>query len=207
MKYFSPTKGPKENFLDRLVNSRDSEQLEQQLDGLASAPNHYLAEIERKNVAGTELKPLFKRSVEGVRAYVGTTLPFKTKDRLAELDKLVERQSSGLLSAQQGLMRLWSFVEDELRMTRESVLVRQTIRINGEDRLADVIRVGMVMLFFKTSDDRFGYVERQADGWSYREVIQPPEIKQVSTLFDQFKKRIRVGYFELPNALIAEGNK
>ncbi len=177
------------------------------LEKLTLAIEEKRAEIEKKNVAGTELTPLFTRSVEGVRAYVGSTLPFKTKDRLAELDKLVERQSSGLLTAQQGLMRLWSFVEDELRMTRESVLVRQTIRINGEDRLADVVRVGMVMLFFKTSDDRVGYVEKQGDGWSYREVVQPDEVKQVSTLFDQFKKRIRVGYFELPNALIAEGSK
>jgi len=48
MKFFSPNKGPKDNFIDRLIAVRDSMQMEEELQRLAEMPNHYLAELERK---------------------------------------------------------------------------------------------------------------------------------------------------------------
>jgi len=75
------------------------------------------------------------------------------------------------------------------------------VRVAGEELLVDVARVGMTMLYFRTKDGRFGRAIKGAQGWSYRLFERPEQREQVALLFDALKKRIRVGFFELPNAL------
>jgi hypothetical protein len=147
-----------------------------------------------------EVGPLFQQQLEQVRRYVAASLPFRTEQRLAELDKLEEQLRSGLLNAPRALSRLWTFVEDEFRLTRESGLYQQTITLDGQEHLADVVRIGSVALFFKTSDGEVGYAVPQGAGHSYQLAGDPQAKKQIVELFENFRKQIRAGYFELPNA-------
>lgn len=147
-----------------------------------------------------ELSPLLHAQLEQVRKYVSGSLPFRTNQRLEELNKLEEQLRSGLLTPPRALSRLWTFVEDEFRLTRESGLYQQTISLDGQDHLADVVRVGSVALFFRTSDSEVGYVVPQGAGHVYQAVSEPNAKQQILELFDSFRKQIRAGYFELPNA-------
>ena len=97
--------------------------------------------------------------------------------------------------------KLWAFYEDEIRLTKENGVFRQSININGEERLVDVARVGMVAMFFKTSDDAYGYVTRQNGDWAYVITEDSDEKEQIAGLFDAFKKQIRTGFFTIPNQL------
>lgn len=155
---------------------------------------------ERKSESD-KLQPVFDSTVSALREHVRTELPFRSAERLAEIDKVVEQRRAGLLSTERALARLWSFVEDEVRLTRESSLHRQTLSIDGTEQLVDVVRIGMVMLFFKTGDGRVGHVVREGSGWTARTLQDAEDRKRVLHLFDSFKKQIRTGYFEIPNAL------
>ena len=73
--------------------------------------------------------------------------------------------------------------------------------IHGTEQLVDVVRIGMVMLFFKTAEGAVGHAVKQGDTWTTRTLTEPEDRKRVLRLFDNFKKQIRVGYFEIPNAL------
>lgn len=150
-----------------------------------------------------ELGPLFELNLERVRAYVRQSLPFRTQERLAELTKLKKQLDSGLLSPPRALSRLWTFVEDEFRLARENGLYQQTIVVDGQEQLADVVRVGTVMLFFKTREGEVGHVVRQGETYVFQPSTEPADQKQILTLFDSFRKQIRAGYFRLPNALAA----
>lgn len=150
------------------------------------------------------LKPLYAESLAELRAYVERSLPFRRGERLAELDKIDDQLSSGLLTPPRALARLWTFAEDELRLARESGMYRQSIELAGEELLADVVRVGMVMLFFKTSDGSVGYAARSDGNWEYRRLEKREDQRLVEVLFESQKKQIRIGYFELPNALPPE---
>lgn len=158
-------------------------------------------EIADEKAAGDELKPLFDKYLAAVRKHVQTSLPFRTDERLAELNKIEEQVTSKLLTPERAVLRLWTFVEDEFRMTRENGLFRQTITLDGQEQLADVVRLGTVAMYFRTSDDRVGFVTKSGAGWDYRETGDKDEKRRITNLFDSFKKQIRVGYFELPNAL------
>lgn len=168
---------------------------------LRQAVAHKRSETEAQQDQNEAVAPAFTKHLEAVRSYVRGSLPFRTKERLAELDKLEEQVKGGLLAPGRALNRLWGFVEDEMRMTRESGLFSQPVLVHGKEQLAEVARIGMVAMYYKTSDDEFGSTERKNGQWTFRSITDEAGRKEVRTLFETFKKQIRVGYFELPNAL------
>lgn len=170
---------------------------------LRKAREEQLEEVEAGEEARAQLEPTIRASIDRVRASVERGLPFKVEERLAELDELERRLDEKVLPPERAGARLWQFVEDELRLTRESGLYRQTIKVGSEEMLADVARLGMVALYFKTNDGRVGHVRRAGAGeWEYVELTEEGQVEQIMALFDAFKKNIRVGYFELPNGLV-----
>ena len=159
---------------------------------------------EEANEAETALKPVFEQSVKSVRAYVEMTLPFKMKERLNAVDGIEEQYTKGLLSPARALSRLWSFLEDEFRLSRENRLDKQTILVDGAEELVEVVRLGSVMLFFKTEAGDFGRALRKDGAWVFERYQDPREKQEVAYLFENFKKQIRGGYFVIPNAITAE---
>ncbi len=147
------------------------------------------------------LVPVLLTSIDKVNAYVSKSLPFQIEGRLSELAKLREKIETGALDPKKAANRLWALIEDEIRLSRENAVYSQTIDLNGESLLVDVAKLGSVMLFFKTSDERYGKAVRHENEWRFVELNQPKAKEQVSALFDSLKKQIRQGYFELPNAL------
>jgi hypothetical protein len=157
--------------------------------------------IEAEKQASQTLVPVFDKALGQVRAYVDRSLPFRLSERQSELTKIEDQYKAGLLTADRALARLWGFVEDELRLTRETGMYRQTITLDGQDQLADVVRVGTVMLYFKTGDGTVGHAKKRGEQWEFVLVEDPPQKRQIEGLFDSMKKQIRSGYFEVPNAL------
>lgn len=159
--------------------------------------------VEQAGRRGEILKPMLLDAIDSVVSYIESALPFRTGERRSELESLASMLEDGTVTPQKAAVRLWTFLEDELRMTRESGLYRQTIRLDGTDVLSDVVRIGMVMLFFRTSDGVAGYAFRNDQGWEYRRYHDQESVDAVAALFSSFKKNIRVGYFQLPFALPA----
>jgi hypothetical protein len=176
---------------------------EVRLSKLRSVLSEKKRRIVESSERGDDLKPVFELALSGLRNYIRRSLPFRRIERLAELDKLEEQQRSGILTYGKALVRLWSFTEDELRMSRESASFQQTIEIEGEEKLVDVLRIGMVMLYFQTSDGTTGYSRLSKGNWDFVRAFSPKQSNQIAALFDSFKKQIRIGLFQVPNALPA----
>jgi hypothetical protein len=163
------------------------------------------AEASAAGVAGDALKPVLLDAIDGLRRQIASGIPFKQAERLAEIDELKRQVEAGTLAPPRGANRLWAFYEDEFRITRETGLHQQTIRIGDEQLLADVAKVGSVMLLFKTDDDRVGSARRGPSGWSFEVATDEAEQTRIVALFDSLDKQIRQGYFELPAALAVSG--
>ena len=146
------------------------------------------------------LKPVIARSAGFIEKSMLAGLPFQKSERIEAVKRIEKKNREGLLRSADAVSRLWDRVEDELRLSRENGVYRQVIRLEGEDLLVDVARVGMVMIYFKTKDGRVGRAERLRDGWTYRQLYAKEEKEQIFALFDSFKKQIRSGFFLLPGA-------
>ena len=164
---------------------------------------------ERVRAAGQmqrDLKPAVLAAASAIKSPIRKGLPFKTGERISDLEALEKDVKEDVLAPTTAVARLWSRVEDELRLGRENGMYSQIISLEGEEVLADVGRVGMVMMYFRTQDGRFGYAKRDGSGtWIYEAYVQPEDKERAAAFFDSLEKRIRVGFFELPYGVPAEG--
>lgn len=159
------------------------------------------AEAGNAGVAGETLKPVLLAALDGLRQHIASGIPFKQTERLAELDELKRQLEAGTLAPPRAANRLWAFFEDEFRITRENGIYSQTIALDGKDVLADVAKVGSMMLFFRLSDGRVGAARKSGETWRFEVLTDPADAKRVLAYFDALGKQIRQGWFELPNAL------
>lgn len=163
------------------------------------------AAADEAGMDDTSLAPAVLDAVGQARAYVASSLPFQVRERQAALDEIERQVRTGAVPATKAVNRVWAFYEDELRLTRENGLYRQSITIDGETKLADVARLGMVMMFFRTGDGSFGKVVPSAGAWSFEPIADAADRERVAALFDSLEKQVRTGYFELPNVLDVSG--
>jgi len=154
-------------------------------------------------LAGESLVPVAEGVIASLQTSIQNGLPFKVEERLDALGQIRTQLETGAQAPPRIINRLWSFYEDELRLTRENGLYSQIIPLGGERVLADVAKLGTVALYFQTRDGRMGHALRRGDSWRF-ELIESGEARnQIMTLFDSLQKQIRSGYFELPNGSIA----
>lgn len=156
-------------------------------------------------VAGDTLKPVLAQALAQLRQYIQSGLPFKTDERLAALAEIETQIANGTLPPHRAANRVWAFYEDEFRITRETGLYKQTVTLGKDQVLADVVKVGSMMLYFKTQDGRMGYARREPAGWRFVVAAEAADQERIALLFDSLGKQIRQGYFELPAALAVGG--
>ena len=96
---------------------------------------------------------------------------------------------------------MWAFYEDEFRLTRENGIHAQTISLEGAEVLADVAKVGSMMLFFRTADGRMGAARKAGAEWRFEVASDEADRQRIAAWFDSLTKQIRQGWFELPNTM------
>ncbi len=153
------------------------------------------------SIQGKDLKPLVMQSIAQIKQYIAKSLPFKTVERLTQLSEIEDQVQLDLLPPHKAVNRLWAFVDDEIRLTKESGIYRQPIKMDGKEILADVARVGMVLMYFQNGENSFGKVVKHQDDWLFVNVHDTKQREDIIGLFDSLKKQIRTGQFTLPNSL------
>lgn len=185
--------------LTEMEASRDREalrvrQLEQDLEEMKQ-------QVAAAGETSETLAPVVQRHIDELRLQVQRGFPFKVGERMAELDEIETQLNSGVITAHRAFNRLWAFVEDELRITRENAIYTQSINLQGENILVDVAKLGNAMMYFRTRDLRYGRAVETPQGWRFELLDSAADQESVAGLFDSLRKQIRQGYFTLPNAL------
>lgn len=188
--------------LTEMEASRDREalrirQLEQDLEQMRE-------QVAAAGMTSEALSPVIIEYLYALREQVENGFPFKVGERLAALDEVETQLNSGVITAQRAFNRLWAFVEDELRITRENAIYTQSIYLDGENVLVDVAKLGNAMMYFRTKDLQYGRAIETDAGWRFELFDGASEQEMVARLFDSLRKQIRQGFFTLPNALPQE---
>ncbi len=185
--------------LTELEATRDREAL--RLQQLETELEKMRVDVAAAGDSSTVLEPVLMDQLSRLREQVSKGFPFKRGERLAELEEIETQLSGGVMTAQRAFNRLWAFVEDEIRISRENAIYSQSIALNGENVLVDIAKLGNAMMYFRTRDLRYGRAVESADGWRFELLTDPADQERTARLFDSLRKQIRQGYFELPNAL------
>lgn len=183
--------------------SRDREQL--RVNQLEKDLEAMRVEVAAAGMSSESLAPFLANQINLMREQVRNGFPFKVKERIGVLDELEMQLNNGVVTAQRGINRLWAFIEDEFRISRENAIYSQSIPLNGENVLVDVAKLGSAMMYFRTRDLAYGRAIETPQGWRFELLDDTRDQEQVALLFDSLRKQIRQGYFELPDALPLAG--
>ena len=186
-----------------LEASRDREEL--RVAQMQGDLDEITGQISEAGVGSEALQPFVLDQIAELRAQVHNGFPFKVGERLMELDNLEAQLTNGAITAQRAVNRLWAFIEDEFRISRENAIYSQSIALNGENVLVDIAKLGNAMMFFRTRDMQYGRAIPADSGWRFELFESSADQERVARLFDSLRKQIRQGYFELPAALPPTG--
>lgn len=172
-----------------------------------TAQNLEKVETELKEIgnSGQDIKPMIHVSLSALALEIKAGIPFKVEERLAALEKIKSDLKSGDITQEKALALTWANYDDALRLTKEIGLFKQEIILDNEAKLAKIAKIGSVMMFFSTLDDKVGYVKQEGNAYVYMTVTDETQKTQIIKLFDALQKQIRTGYFSLPNALLLRG--
>jgi len=167
-----------------------------------------IQELIKKRSAKTEgLKETAVAAIDALEKLIAGGIPFKTQLRLNDLKEIKSNLEANLMTPEQALSRVWGSYDDMLRMSSENGLFKQQITLAGEPKLAEVVKLGTVMLFFKTPTGEVGYAKKEGERFVYVTELDEVKQDQIFLLFDAMKKQIRTGYFTIPYTVISMENK
>ncbi len=160
--------------------------------------------LEVMGSATVDLKPVVTDALDALEKEIKAGIPFKVEERIAGLQQIKDDLKNGNISQEKALALTWASYDDALRLTKEIGQFKQEITLDGKATIAKIAKVGSVMMFFATPDDRVGYVKQDGNNYNYV-VAESAERDQIIDIFDALQKQIRTGYFTLPNALLLRG--
>jgi len=164
-------------------------------------------DIQSFTSEGEDLKPLILNAIELLVSEIKAGIPFKADERIAAVMKIKSDMTEGSITQEKAIALVWANYDDALRLTKEIGLFKQDIQLDKETILAKIAKIGSVMMFFATLDDKVGYVKKEGNDYRYVVEDDEEERAKIVHLFDSLQKQIRTGYFSLPNALILRGEK
>lgn len=160
--------------------------------------------LEAMGSTTVDLKPIVTEALDALEKEIKAGIPFKTEERIAGLRQIKSDLKNGSISQEKALALTWASYDDTLRLTKEIGEFKQEITLDGKATVAKIAKVGSVMMFFATPDDKVGYAKQEGDAYNYV-VADGAQRDQIIDLFDSLQKQIRTGYFALPNALLLRG--
>ncbi len=158
------------------------------------------AELLTHATTGSAVADDVRASIDTIRAEVEHGLPFHRMERLNEVDQIETQLDQGLVTPEAATARLWAFCEDELRLAKENGIDRQTVPLAEGEVLADVVRLGMVALYFRSDGGVVGQAVRTDAGWTWEVFDDRDDVLAVTALFDKMQHGVRTGAFVLPDA-------
>jgi len=149
-----------------------------------------------------DIKPMLFLALDDLESIINSGIPFKIEERLAEVTKLRTQLKDSVITQEKALALIWASYDDTIRLTKEIGLFKQSIEVDGETKMAQIAKIGSMMLFFATPDEQMGYVVKENGKYRYKVITDDIEKTKIVALFDALQKQIRTGYFTLPNALV-----
>jgi hypothetical protein len=151
-----------------------------------------------KNVKRPEFDQTITTYIEFEEHRLVNTLPYKIQERRQHIDKIKNEFLEEKSSADKTMQMLWSHIEDEIQLAKDISLDRDIIVLDGQPTLVEIAKVGMLMLFYKTANNQYGYMEYAQGKWKPSLLASSSSSLLIENFFESLKKQIRTGYFEFP---------
>lgn len=139
-----------------------------------------------------------------LRPTLDVGVPFQTEQRRSAFEALLRALEARGVDPSAAIAQAWEWIDGELDLRRKSELSQQAVTLDGQVVLADVARIGLIALYFRTPDGRYGLARRHGDEWRWEVLAAPEDGQRLAALFSALEGGETRGLFVLPGAVTQE---
>lgn len=144
--------------------------------------------------------------MEDLKIWVDQSLPFQKPQRLAKLEELQSRFKKKE-PLEPLVWDLWSFTSQELKNTKGFSNEVTEISLDGKMVPAEVAKLGMVHMYFRTTDQRSGYSLKSKHGWTFQTAQTDSEKNAIDHVLSASRAKTFKNVYELPGLSLEVGAK
>jgi len=158
----------------KLYNAQKRIQIQAQLDLM----DKYDEQLVQVVVMQRQIPPLAQRMLEGLEKYVNLDTPFHIEERKQRLDLVRASLSNPKVTASEQVRQILEAYNIEAEYGRKLDAYDETIVLDGQEVVVNILRVGRLGMFFQSKDERTtGYYDNETGTWeelsgSYRVTVR-----------------------------------
>lgn len=151
----------------------------------------------KKIVRIAEDEKFIKKWIYDLKVWVNSSLPYKTSERLLDLEKIEGRFASG--DPLEALAQdLWFFTEKEMKQTQSNRFEVSKVLLDGKETTAQLAKIGMLQMYFKTSEGVLGRADYSGGKWTLIQSLDKDESTAIEKVLSKLKSEKGSTYLELP---------
>ncbi len=157
----------------RTYNSQLEKQIAAQLQVLEELDES----IENVTVIERQIQPLILKMLDGLEQFVELDKPFRLEERRERLAMLRANQDRADISVAEKFRQVLEAYKIEMAYGRFLDTYQDTLEVEGEERMVNILRVGRISLMYQTTDtEQQGAWDSEQQAWvplddSYRRSI------------------------------------
>lgn len=141
-------------------------QLEKQLESQREIMARLEDSIGEITVIQRQIQPLVIEMLNGVEQFVQLDAPYRKERRLGRIEDLREKMDDADITIAEKFRQVLEIYSIESEYARKIDTYEDTININGQDIVVDVLAIGRVALMYQTADGtRTGVWSRETQQW------------------------------------------
>lgn len=123
--------------------------------------------IQEAERISQELLPFLRSTLDRLRIFIKDDIPFNAVERMARLNELAKSIENPKKSVSEKFRKLMDFMTLELEYGRSIDVYEERIKLNDQDTLVNILRIGRLSIFCRTFDLKtVGVFDPAKETWS-----------------------------------------
>lgn len=127
-------------------------QMERSIERQMQAMEELTENIKNVTDVKRQVEPLLVRMIDGLEQFIRNDLPFQLEERLAGLDRVEDLMTNPDVDSSERFRSVFELYQIENDYGRVFQSYQQTMDVNGQERIVDMLMVGRVALLYQTTD-------------------------------------------------------
>lgn len=127
-------------------------QMERSIERQMQAMEELTENIKNVTDVKRQVEPLLDRMIDGLEQFIRNDLPFQMETRLAGLDRVKDLMTNPDVDSSERFRSVFELYQIESDYGRVFQSYPQTMDVNGQERIVDMLMVGRVALLYQTTD-------------------------------------------------------
>ena len=127
-------------------------QMERSIERQMQAMEELTENIKNVTDVKRQVEPLLDRMIDGLERFIRNDLPFQMEERLAGLDRVKDLMTNPDVDSSERFRSVFELYQIESDYGRVFQSYQQTMDVNGQERIVDMLMVGRVALLYQTTD-------------------------------------------------------